>query len=46
MNDPFPGKPKDAKNKKISIIVGKKRHMMLQRKEELSRNIRYISKEI
>ena len=44
MNDPFPSKPRGAKNKKMSIIVGKKRHIMLQRKEELSHNIRYISK--
>ncbi|ALV62081.1 hypothetical protein ADU37_CDS03820 [Thermococcus sp. 2319x1] len=41
---PFPSKPREAKNKKVSIIIGKKRHIMLQRKEELSHNIRYISK--
>ncbi|KPU63098.1 CBS domain-containing protein [Thermococcus argininiproducens] len=37
-------KPKEAKNKKIAIIIGKKRHLQLQRKEELSHNLRYISK--
>ncbi|WP_203226257.1 HPP family protein [Thermococcus sp. 2319x1] len=44
MDYPFPSKPREAKNKKVSIIIGKKRHIMLQRKEELSHNIRYISK--
>ena len=41
---PPPNKPKNTKHKKMSIIIGKKRHLMLQRKEDLSHNIRYISK--
>jgi len=41
---PPPNKSKNAKHRKMSIITGKKRHMQLQRKEELSHNIRYISK--
>jgi CBS domain-containing protein len=37
-------KSKSAKAKKIKIIHSKRRMLQLQRKEELSHNIRYISK--
>ena len=32
------------KKKKMHIVVGKRKHLQMQRKEELSHNIRYISK--
>ncbi|ALM76168.1 CBS domain-containing protein [Thermococcus barophilus] len=32
------------KRKKMCIVVGKRRHLQMQRKKELSHNIRYISK--
>ena len=32
------------KKKKMCIVVGKRRHLQMQRKKELSHNIRYISK--
>lgn len=38
------GKASEAKNKKIHIIHSKRRLIQLKRKEELSHNIRYISK--
>ena len=33
-----------SKRKKMHIIVGKRRHLQMQRKQELSHNIKYISK--
>ncbi|NJE11036.1 HPP family protein [Thermococcus sp. MAR1] len=38
------GKSKSAKAKKIKIIHSKRRMLQLKRKEEMSHNIRYISK--
>ncbi len=40
----IPSKGKDNKTKKMSIIVGKRHLVRIRRREELSYNIRYISK--
>lgn len=39
-----PKKASNAKEKKIQIIIGKRRHLQLERRKEISYNIRYISK--